>query len=543
MGLARTTRSASRDEEAPSASEAPTERRRSLRRVGTRIFSDGSLTKKASLNSLALIADSAARLIVGLVVNPFLVRTLGDVGFGNWQILQRLVGHANPAGGRPGEALKWFVANRQSSTDLEDKRRTVGSAIAVWLLFTPILAVLGAVLGLFAPIWIHVPSAEYAMVRLAAAILVADLILSGLTAIPWAVIQGQNLGYKRLGMTTSLEFVGGGLLVIAAAVGGGLVGLALAGIATTLLSGALYLWIVRSYVPWFGVARPDLRAVGRFIRLSWWFLLWNVVTKVSNGADVIVLGIAGSSQEVTTYTLARFIPLMIIGAVTALISGAMPGLGGLVGAGEHTRAARVRSETMSFAWLIAVVGGAGILLWERSFITLWVGARYYPGLGTVFLIALMVLQLSLIRVDSNIIDLTLELRWKVLLGLLAAGLSVLLAWVFVSFFDLGIAGVVVGFMMGRTVQSIAYPVMIGRILDIPAQAQLKGMIRPALTTICVFAMAAALGTVATVTTWIGLVLAGGVTIVGASSVAVFLGLSRTPRRQLWARVRRMAKLK
>lgn len=523
--------------------EKPFEQRRSLRRLGARIFSDGSLTKKASLNSLAIVADFAARTVVGFVVNPILVRNLGDVGFGNWQVLQRLVGHANPAGGRPGEALKWFVANRQSSTDLEDKRRAVGSAIAVWLLFAPVLALVGGVVGWFTPIWLHVPAASYSVVRLAAAILVADLILSGLTSVPWAVVQGQNLGYKRLGMTTSLEFVGGGFLVIAVTLGGGLVGLALASIATTLLSGALYVWIVRNYVPWFGVARPDLRAVGRFIRLSWWFLLWNLVTKVTMGADVIVIGIAGSSQEATTYTLARFVPLTITAAVTALISGAMPGLGGLVGAGELIRGARVRSETMAFAWLIAVVGGAGVLLWQRSFLTLWVGARYYPGLGPVFLIVLMVLQLTLIRVDSNIIDLTLELRWKVLLGLLAASISVVLAWVLVSTFGLGIGGLVAGFIIGRTVQSIAYPVMIGRILSLPLRAQLRGMIRPGSTTLCLFAAAAALSTVLTASTWVELLLAGGVTILGASSFAMFLGLPRSLRRQLRDRVRRVAKLR
>lgn len=523
--------------------ETTTERRRSLRQLGTRIFSEGSLTKKASLNSVAIVVDFLARTIVGFVVNPILVRSLGDVGFGNWQVLQRLVGHANPAGGRPGEALKWFVANRQSSTDLEDKRRAVGSAIAVWLLFVPVLALIGGVVGWFTPIWLHVPSASYTMVRLAAAFLVADLILSGVTSIPWAVIQGQNLGYKRLGMTASLEFVGGGLLVVAVTLGGGLVGLALAGIAATLLSGALFLWIARSYVPWFGVARPDLRAVGRFIRLSWWFLLWNLVTKVTMGADVIVIGIAGSSQEATTYTLARFVPLTITAAVTALIGGAMPGLGGLVGAGESARAARVRSETMSFAWLIAAVGGVGILLLERSFLTLWVGARYYPGLGSVLLIAVMVLQLTLIRVDSNIIDLTLELRWKVLLGLLAAGMSVAIAWVLVSNFGLGIAGLVAGFIIGRTVQSIAYPVMIGRILGIPIRAQLMGMIRPGLTTICLFGVAAALSAVVTASTWVGLVLAGGVSVVGAASFAFFFGLPKRQRGQLVDRVRRVAKFK
>jgi len=100
-------------------------------RAKARVFSDGSLTKKASLNSIAQALDYAARAIAGLVVNPILLRYLGDAGFGNWQVLQRLIGHTNPAGGRPSEALKWFVVNRQSSKDLDDNRQAVGSAVAV----------------------------------------------------------------------------------------------------------------------------------------------------------------------------------------------------------------------------------------------------------------------------------------------------------------------------------------------------------------------------------------------------------------------------
>ena len=67
-----------------------------MARAKARVFSDGSLTKKASLNSIAQALDYGARAIAGLV-HPILLRYLGDVGFGNWQVLQRLIGHTNPA--------------------------------------------------------------------------------------------------------------------------------------------------------------------------------------------------------------------------------------------------------------------------------------------------------------------------------------------------------------------------------------------------------------------------------------------------------------
>jgi len=100
-----------------------------MARAKARVFSDGSLTKKASLNSIAQALDYGARAIAGLVVNPILLRYLGDAGFGNWQVLLRLIGHTGPAGGRPAEALKWFVANRQSSTDLQGKSGGYGYSV------------------------------------------------------------------------------------------------------------------------------------------------------------------------------------------------------------------------------------------------------------------------------------------------------------------------------------------------------------------------------------------------------------------------------
>jgi len=512
-------------------------------RVRARISSDGSLTKKASLNALAQALDYGARAIAGFVVNPILLRHLGDVGFGNWQVLQRLVGHAAPAGGRPAEALKWFVANRQASPDLEDKRRAVGSALAVWAIFLPVLGAAGALVAWFAPVWLGVAPERSAVVRLAVIVLTVDLIIAGLANIPWAVMAGQNLGYKRMGLTAGLELVGGALVAAGAIAGGDLVGVALGALGGTLVIGATYHWLARTYVPWFGVAKPDGRSVRRFIGLSWWFLVWNLVMKVTMGGDIVVLGIAGSSREVTTYALTRFVPMTIMAGITSLIWGMAPGLGGLIGAGEVARAGRVRNETMALAWLIAVVAGAGVLLWGRSFLDLWVGPGRYPGTLATLLVVLMVVQLTVIRVDSNIIDLTLDIRRKVLLGVVAAGSSVALAWVLVARAGLGIVGGTVGFMVGRVVQSLAYPAMIGRILALPRRDQLVGFVRGAIATGVLFGGAAALGRELHAGSWPVLVLGSAASGIALVALALVLGVSGTLRRQLWARARRAVRLR
>jgi O-antigen/teichoic acid export membrane protein len=516
--------------------------RSSIRRVRIKVFSDDTLTKKASLNSLASALDYAARFIVGFVVNPILVLRLGDAGFGTWQVLQRLIGQATPTGGRASEALKWTVASRQAFSDFEEKRRQVGSAVAVWFIFLPIVALLGGLLAWFAPVWLHTEGSSYSSVRLAASLLVANLILTNLSNVPRSVLQGENLGYKRVGLSTLLVFVGGALSVGAVLLGTGIEGLAAATLATTILTGLLFMLIVRHYVTWFGIARPSFHAMGRFLRLSGWFLLWNLVMQMMTGSDVIVLGIAGSTEQVTSYTLARYVPLVILAVVTIGIFGIMPGLAGMVGAGDLQRAVTVRNETMSLVWLLATVFGSVILIWEESFLRLWVGNGYYLGPWATLLIVLMIFQFALIRTDSNVIDLTLDLRQKVLLGLVSAGLSVALAWGLLTGFGMGVVGLATGFIIGRTVQSIAYPWMVGRILEIRALAQLKGMVRPGLMTCALFTTATALERIVAVSSWPGLLLASCSSTIGLGLVAFLGGLSEQQRRRVRKRVQRVLRL-
>jgi O-antigen/teichoic acid export membrane protein len=519
------------------------ERKSVVARVTSRILSDGSLTKKASLNAAASIAEQVARVIAGFVVTPFLVTRLGDSVFGIWQVLQRLIAHTSPVGGRPGEALKWTVAHAQSSADYEWKRRQVGNAVAVWLLFIPVLTLIGGVAAWFSPVWMHVPTGSYTTVRLAGAILVFEDVLFGLFYLPQSVLQGENLGYKRLGLSVLLVVINKALLVAAVVFGAGLIGLAMAVAAGTVLWGLLYLYIARSQVTWFGVARPSLAEVRSFLSLSWWFLLWNEVMTIMLGADIVVLGIAGSPALVTTYTLARYLPQAITLAIATLIFAIMPGLGGLIGAGDLGRAIRIRNETMSLVWLMTVIASATVLLWEKSFLHLWVGERYYPGAATVLIIMLMVLQFAIIRTDSNIIDLTLKLRGKTLLGTVSAALSVGLAFVFVGVLGMGIIGVVLAFMIGRAILSVAYPWMIGRMLGIPPERQVRGLVRPALATAALFAGCAILSSALNVESWVALFPSVAASAGVVALLAFFAGLSAGSRRVVWRRLRRVARLR
>ena len=508
-------------------------------RVLHRVLSDGSLTKKASLNAVAAGVDQGARMLAKFLVTPFLVRTLGDTWYGVWQVLRNLIDQAGPASGRPGEALKWTVAHDQQSEDAERKRRYVGDAIAVWFLFLPLLLAIGAVLTWYAPIWLNLESFA-STIRITAAILTFDVVLTSLAYLPMSVLQGENLGYKRIGLTAAVMTVEAGLMAGVVWAGWGLPGLALAVLTATTITGVVYLTITRSQVPWFGIARPTRESVRKFTGLSWWFLIWNLVNRSLIASDVIVLGIAGGPALVTTYSLSRFAPQTITVTVATFIFAIMPGLGGVVGSGDVRRAARVRSETLAMVWLLTVTGGVGVILWDQSFLDIWVPGQQ-TSIAVIVGIVVMTLQLAMIRTDANIIDLTLNLRRKVLLGAFASALSAGLGWVLLDRF--GIAGLVVGFIAGRAVLSVAYPTMIGRMLEVPLGDQVRAVIRPGIATIVLFAGAAWLADIVHAGSWAALFLGAAASAVVVAPLAYFGGLSRASRGQVWNRVRRAAKLR
>jgi O-antigen/teichoic acid export membrane protein len=194
-------------------------------------------------------------------------------------------------------------------------------------------------------------------VRVATMMLVANSLVFALGDVPRSVVQGENLGYKRMGLSTALVFVSAGLTGLALYVKGGIVGVVLADLTHTLLGGALMLQVARANIPWFGIARPAPGAVRSFLGLSSWFLAWNMVMRLMRATDVVVLGVFGSAELVTMYTLTRYAPETVVFIVATLAQGVTPGLGGIVGSGDKVRAQRLRAEINVFTWLLVAALG------------------------------------------------------------------------------------------------------------------------------------------------------------------------------------------
>jgi len=460
-----------------------------------------------------------------------------------WQILNRLIGYINPVSGRPGFALKATLANQQASTDYDQKRRYVGSTLLIWSLFLVPLIGIGGTVSWFVPYWVHAPAAYAWIIRAVAGLLVLNMIVNTLSSIPQVTLQGENLGYKRMGMSVALVLAGGGFTWLALYLKASIVGVAVAVVTSTITTGLFYLWVVKSYTPWFGAARPRPGDVRQMLGLSWWFMGWNLVTTLLLSSDVVVLGLLNSVESVTNYSLTKYVPETLIGVIVIILFGIMPGLGSIIGTGDYKKAIRLRDEINSFIWLAATTLGASILIWNRVFIGLWVGADHYSGSIPNLLVVLAAMQLALIRSDGNIIDLTLRLSQKVFLGLLSVVVSITVAGIMVGYFKMGVVGLCLGIMGGRLIISVGYPILISRFLGVPLSSQLTRLLRPVIVTALLFSIASGLDAFGSITFeqglmgWIGFLISTAATGILMLLTSFFAGLPSDQRRNLLRRVR------
>jgi O-antigen/teichoic acid export membrane protein len=303
----------------------------------------------------------------------------------------------------------------------------------------------------------------------------------------------------------------------------GLVGIAAASFSVSFISGIIYWLTIRKYIPWFGLVKPSMEGVKRFLSFSGWFFIWTLVSRILLYSDVLVLGIVATAERVTIYTLTGYAALLVTSFIGLAVSAIIPGLGGLIGERHFAKAQVIRGETMRTNWLLATAIGASILLWNRSFVNLWVGMENYAGFTENLLIVLTTVQLVFIRTDASIIDLTLDLRQKVILGglsgLITIGLSVVLikSW--------GILGLCLGLLIGRSLLSVAYPLLVGSALEMSPRLRILNLLRPGVVLISLFAISSYLGNQILAQGWIAFFVYAGVTFIIELGIAFVCGLT------------------
>lgn len=491
---------------------------------------DGSqLTRITSLNALVLLGNYFCTIIAMFIANPLLIRFLGVSQFGVWQICLRLLSFVSAADGRATQALKWTVAHKSHSLDIEPKQRDVGSALLVWLGFVPIMLSFGGVVVWTSPYLIHDLSLKDHVVRLACAVLLLDMILLPLRSIPQVVMAGMNRAYQSAWIDGIRIVLYVCLIVLSAYKGFGLIALAGSAVAASVIAGLLSLAVAKRSLPWFRAKWPHRDELRSFTRFSIWIFLWALNNKLMLCSDIVILGMLSSPSVVASYAMCNCVAQTVVNMAALTVSAGIPGMGSLIGAKEQKRAARVREEIIAVCWLAATVSGCAILLWNSAFISLWIGRDHYIGYFENFMIVLMMTQLIFIRSDAFIIDITLNVRGKVVLGGISSAVGIVLGFLLGWAMSSSVVGVATGLIIGRLILTVGYPMIARKSLGEDRWHEFWPVLRMGLVTGVSFVLCGALGRVVEAGSWGTLVMLGFGSVLMLVPAILRLGLAPASR--------------
>ncbi|MFL2000088.1 lipopolysaccharide biosynthesis protein [Microbacterium sp. A1-JK] len=421
------------------------------------------VTSASRKNLLSYYANFAVVALAGLVVNPLLLSALGSQNFGVWKAIQRYLDLASVADGRSTQALKWVVANRNHLSS-DEKRRDIGAALVVWLLWLPVLLVIAAAVTFFLPALINGLSSEQVPIATAAGgVLMASLVLGGLLSIPDSVLVGVNLGYRSMLLTTVIYVISNVAMILAALNGGGIVELAIIVSAGAILNGAGTWFIARQSVAWWGVKRPTRRDIGRVTGFSAWTLGGAAVEKALLSTELVLISFMIGASAVTQYTFTSYVLqfVLVIALITA--SGFMPQLGAFIGAGDGERASALAKQVRTWVLVVSAVMLAGVLALNGTFVSIWVGEAQYQGDAVNLVLVVLGLQLALIRLDTQVLDAALRMRARVLIGVLVVVVGFTVAVVVFQMTGSLIWSLLSVFVV-RLVASVAYPRLVAGVI-------------------------------------------------------------------------------
>lgn len=489
-----------------------------------------NLKQRAYLNSLTSIIDYTVTQLTGFIVSPFIVGGLGSSMYGIWQMLGQMTGYANMADTRATQVLKWTVAKKKDIATEEELRTDVSSAFAVTLFIVPLVLIAGAIIAWYAPYITQAEKTHYNLIRISCSLLIFSLVVSKLFDLFESVLRGMNLAFKRMGLRAGIVALGGGLKILVITQGYGLIGLAVVQVLISFFIGITFYFVVKKNVGWFGIGKTNRSKILQFSKLSGWYLAdasANILTKHS---DKILLGFIGGPVMVSYYALTMFLPAAFQGLTNNVILGIMPGIGKLYGLNEYEKINTIRRKINSITFLLTTAAGATIIMFNGSFLQVWVGKEFFAGNLANILIMVVVIQNTFIKQDGYIISTTLDLRKKVFLTLISGMLFLILGFVFIE--KLGISGLCLSLLIGKLWLFIGQRNIIRQKFKNSPPISLFNRIQPLIVSLALLGIAAFLSTSIPGFGWLQLMAWAPASFILFALLFFFLGFRKQIREEL-----------
>ena len=433
------------------------------------------------VNAIAGWGRHLSYLVLLFLLTPFMLRTLGPETYGMWALVLAITGVLELMDLGLTSAVVRLVADLKGRRD-ESRINVVLST--VWGCYLALAGVTLLVLGaitLLLPWMLDLPAHLLADCRWALILLGGRAVFGLPLNLFRSVLHGLGLGrYGEATRTGSTLLYGLGAW-IALSLGAGVVGLAGATVASSLVLWGVTSLQLRRLAPRIRIStRRFSGAEARgILRLSAVFMTGNVVSLVATRLDAFVLQWLIGLPAVAVYSIAARLSDNLLLLTKQFIHALSPAAAERSGAGDLPGLRAIALSGTKFALAITIPAVLSLLVLAKPLITYWINADFASAAAPLQILALSVLVSVVWMQASGVLAMTGHHRFDAAASLSSAALNLALTVPLVLW--LGVPGAAIGTLLAALFVGpvLVIPRML-KMLQISASAYLRDALLPAL---------------------------------------------------------------
>jgi O-antigen/teichoic acid export membrane protein len=414
-------------------------------------------TKRFALNVTMNWIAMVVGMIVPFFLTPIVIRHLGTVAYGVWILAVSTVAYL----GLLDLGLRSAIIRYVSKADAQGQEGEAQAAIGAALWFRIVIAVgavaLSFVLALVFPHLFKVPAGlerPAQITVLMCAFAVAVTLVSGVFgAVLGAIHRFDVLSWVTVAQT-ALKAVG---VIVILRSGRGLIALASWEFTVTLLAG-LITWIAAMKIyPTCRVrlGRPDIKTLKKIWSYSFTTFIIVIAVQVVFNTDNIVVGAFISVSAVAFYSIGGSLVAYSRQVVSSVATTFIPMASNLEASGKSDELRRLLLKGTQATLGLALPVSLALLFRGKTFIGLWMGAKFSEQAGTVLQILMISQFFGVANTTAGQIAFGIEkhksvARWAIAEAALNLSLSILLAK------TIGLYGVAWGTSIATTIIHLVF---------------------------------------------------------------------------------------
>jgi O-antigen/teichoic acid export membrane protein len=323
--------------------------------------------------------------IVGFFLSPYVVRHLGDAGYGVWSVLVSLTGYLGLLDLGVRGAVTRYIARSHAQADHLGSTQVASSAIAIFLPAGIVAIAVSAVLASFVIGRMNIPEQYLLAGRFVLLLLGVNVAFSLINGVYGGIL----VALQRFDLSNGIEVASTGLRAVAIMValnhGFGLVTLACLQLFFTLARLPANLFLVSRLYPELH-ARPwsaDRQKVSLIFSFSIFSFLLHVSQSLIYASDLVIIGAYLPAMAVTFYAIAGNLAEYARGLVAGITQTMTPLASSLEARKDGRTLQEIVLQSSSWATMVALPVVTTFFLRGSSFIALWMGPQYSDLSGNV----------------------------------------------------------------------------------------------------------------------------------------------------------------